>query len=331
MRRIGALPWRRPMLSFDGAALGRLLPMHLRLDSSGRVLGHGPLIGRLDATLVGARLFDRFTVLRPSGAVTLPDLVGRAGGRVKLVLNGADPVALRGLAVPAGDGALVNLTLGIGAVDAVRRFALTEADFAPTDLTVEMLYLVEANRAVQAELRSLNFRLQGARDLAEADAMTDPLTGLANRRALEHALARACAGAGAFVLLHLDLDHFKAVNDWLGHAAGDHVLREVAQVLRAETRAEDVVARIGGDEFVVLMTATGDADTALRIAGRIIDGISAPLQFDGQSCAVAASVGVALSGAGRYPDPAALLRQADEALYTAKRAGRACAVLADPV
>lgn len=305
------------------------MPLHLHLDAQGKVIGQGPLIGRLAGDLVGLCLFDHCAIRRPAQARTVAALLSGAGGRVDITLRGAEPVALRGLAVQTCDGALLNLSLGIGVVDAVRRYGLTEADFAPTDLTVELLYLVEANAAVQAELRSLNHRLQGARDVAEAVAMTDPLTGLANRRAFDAALARVCAGAAGFALLHLDLDHFKQVNDRLGHAAGDHVLRCVAEILRAETRETDVVARLGGDEFTVLMSTSLES-AALGIAARIIERVAAPIQFGGDACQVAASVGVALSPPRSFPDPDALLRLADGALYAAKRSGRGRAVLADP-
>src|SRR5690606_25524563 len=128
---------------------------------------------------------------------------------------------------------------GIAAAEAVRRHALSNADFAPTDLTVELLYLTEVKAAVMSELAALNQRLQDSRREAEAQALTDPLTGLANRRAFEKGLAEAVdmarRGQG-FVLMHLDLDYFKTVNDTLGYAAGDHVLAEVAHALRAETR-----------------------------------------------------------------------------------------------
>ena len=309
--------------------MGRLMPLHLCLDGRGQVVGQGPLIGRVAGNLIGLCLFDHFAIRRPAHARTVDELMSGAGGQVDIAFGGAGPVALRGLAVRIGSGALLHLSFGIGVIDAVRRYGLTVADFSPTDLTVELLYLVEANAAVQAELRSLNQRLQGARDVAEAVAMTDPLTGLANRRAFDAALDRACAGAAGFALLHLDLDHFKAVNDRLGHAAGDHVLRTVAEILRSETRDTDIVARLGGDEFTVLMS-TSVADAALRIASRIIERVSVPILFEGEACKVAASLGLALSPPRSFPDPEDLFRRADDALYAAKRSGRGRAVLADP-
>jgi GGDEF domain-containing protein len=130
--------------------------------------------------------------------------------------------------------------------EAVRRYGLTVADFAATDLTIEMLYLVEAKSAVMEELRHLNLRLHGAKAAAEEQALSDTLTGLCNRRALDLGLGALVQQGQTFGLMHLDLDYFKQVNDTHGHAAGDAVLRQVALVLREETRASDLVARVGG-------------------------------------------------------------------------------------
>ena len=122
-----------------------------------------------------------------------------------------------------------------------------------------MLYLVEAKSAAMDESRALNSRLQGAKIAAEEQAFTDTLTGLKNRRALDHVMARLLAMGEVFSCMHVDLDYFKSINDTLGHAAGDHVLQVVAQVLVAETRAPDTIARVGGDEFVILVHDMDDA------------------------------------------------------------------------
>ena len=164
----------------------------------------------------------------------------------------------RGLAVPLdGGGVLINLSFGMTVVEAVRDHRLTDADFAPTDLAMELLYLVEAKTAVMQELRDMNRRLEGAKTAAEEQALTDTLTGLRNRRAMDMALSRLMLRGTPFGLMHLDLDFFKAVNDTLGHAAGDHVLRQVARVLRVQMRGGDTVARMGGDEFVVAPAGAG--------------------------------------------------------------------------
>ncbi len=152
-------------------------------------------------------------------------------------------------------------------------------------------------------------------------AHTDSLTGLANRFTLRDALAGALRQRRPGALLMVDLDHFKVVNDSLGHSAGDELLKCVAQRLRETLRTGDLVARLGGDEFAVLMTHTGDAKEAATLAARLIDALQAPIAVQGRHLRVGASVGITLfdAEAGGVDD---LLVQADTALYAAKEAGR---------
>ncbi|HET8629755.1 MAG TPA: EAL domain-containing protein [Thermomicrobiales bacterium] len=164
-------------------------------------------------------------------------------------------------------------------------------------------------------------------------AFHDALTGLANRALfvdrLGHALARAGRHGERIAVLYVDLDRFKVVNDSLGHPAGDALLGEVAQRLRRCLRAEDTLARLGGDEFTILVEELADGSQAARIAGRIAEEFAAPCAVAGQEVFVAASVGIALN----TPDHAGaedLLRDADIALYRAKRAGGASYALFDP-
>lgn len=322
-------------------AFDRLMPLYLLLDGAGQITGYGPTLGKLvpDGGLIGTPLFEAFEVRRPSGLTSMGDLTARVGERLRLVLRrGARPVAFRGIALPLGQGPgadqvagrgpkqatglILNLSFGIGVVDAVRRYALTDADFAATDLAVEMMYLVEAKTAAIDTLKSFALRLQGDKQAAEAQAMTDTLTGLRNRRALAQQLERQTRLGLAFGLMHIDLDYFKAVNDSFGHAAGDFVLRKVADVLNLETRAEDIVARVGGDEFVAVFPALTEAAQLQGIARRIIESVSQPALFDGKICRVSASIGITTSDAYLTPEIARMQRDADEALYIAKRAGR---------
>jgi diguanylate cyclase (GGDEF)-like protein len=217
---------------------------------------------------------------------------------------------------------VVNLSFGISIVDAVQDFNLTAVDFAPTDLTVEMLYLVEAKSAAMEASRHLNERLQLARVEAEKQALTDTLTGLENRRAMDRALSAALGMGERFALMHLDLDFFKAVNDTMGHAAGDHVLLEVARIMTEETRDMDVVARVGGDEFVLLIRGTEDSAFLSRIADRIIQRLRDPIPFEDKLCRIAVSIGTVVAGDYQNPSADQLLGDADAALYAAKRAGR---------
>jgi diguanylate cyclase (GGDEF)-like protein/PAS domain S-box-containing protein len=156
-------------------------------------------------------------------------------------------------------------------------------------------------------------------------ATHDPLTGLPNRLFLrDHLpalLQRASASGSSLALLFLDLDQFKSINDTRGHAAGDELLRETARRLRASIAGGDIVVRMGGDEFVLLVSDPGDRQNVGGVAQRVLDAMRQPLKIEEQSFAMSASIGVSV-----FPEDGAdvesLLKHADIALYEAKNAGR---------
>ncbi|MEO5349071.1 MAG: diguanylate cyclase [Magnetococcus sp. YQC-3] len=155
-------------------------------------------------------------------------------------------------------------------------------------------------------------------------ATHDPLTGLSNRKhfheRLENRLLSSRLDGSALAVLFIDLDGFKPVNDTYGHEMGDQLLKQVANLLRQAVRREDLVARFGGDEFVVLLriAEVGDAE---QVAGKIVELFSVPQNVEGKPLQVGASIGVAV-----FPqdggDGESLLRRADEGMYAAKRAGK---------
>lgn len=154
-------------------------------------------------------------------------------------------------------------------------------------------------------------------------ALTDELTGLPNRAAwaaeLERGLARASRAGRPVAILFLDLDDFKRVNDTLGHGAGDMVLREFARRLRETLRGSDFIARLAGDEFVVLLDRVCDADgDPPLVADKILRAMQAPVLVDGHALCMTPSIGIAIQ-AGPVFDAACLMRRADEAMYLAKR------------
>lgn len=179
-----------------------------------------------------------------------------------------------------------------------------------------------------AELAATNVRLADSEAQLRALANQDALTGLANRRhfaeVLEVAIAQTSRMNASMAVLLIDLDGFKPVNDRHGHAAGDKVLETVAARLRAAVRAHDVAARIGGDEFAVVLSAPQTQADAERVGMKLVEVISAPIALgtpDGESVTVGASVGVVLTGAATTTADA-LMAQADAAMYAAKAAGR---------
>ncbi len=174
----------------------------------------------------------------------------------------------------------------------------------------------------QLQLAQINLKLQQREAQIIAASLTDPLTGVGNRRRLEQALAmeisRVDRSGGSLSAFMADLDHFKNVNDTYGREAGDKVLAAFGDVLRRRTRATDVVARFGGEEFVVLMSAT-DLEVAIGIAERIRT-VFAASHIEPLPAPITASFGVAERAPGEPGDR--MLRRVDVALYEAKRLGR---------
>jgi diguanylate cyclase (GGDEF)-like protein/PAS domain S-box-containing protein len=161
--------------------------------------------------------------------------------------------------------------------------------------------------------------------LALRMARYDVLTGLANRavfvEALQHAIATAKRGEKGFAVLYLDLDHFKDVNDTLGHPVGDELLKSVADRLRANTRETDTVARFGGDEFAIMVADTHDVTDAAILAEKLASVFAIPFSIHGSDIHIGASIGIASYGA-EGADAETLLSHADVALYRAKSEGR---------
>jgi len=187
------------------------------------------------------------------------------------------------------------------------------------------VFLDEAGKlaSILALAQDVTARVEAEEQLQQA-AVHDALTGLPNRNSLaarlEHAIIRVNRSGDRLALLFIDLDRFKKVNDTLGHAAGDEVLRQAAARIRACVREVDSVARLGGDEFVVLLESDVRPDTPGIIGERIRASFKSPFDYRGAEVKVGASVGVRL-----YPDhardPAALLESADEAMYRVKHSG----------
>lgn len=161
---------------------------------------------------------------------------------------------------------------------------------------------------------------------AQHQAMHDSLTGLANRRLFSEQMklvrAQSERSRAGWALCFLDLDGFKPVNDTFGHEAGDEVLKTVADRLRSATRASDFAARMGGDEFALLLTGVNDAEEVKSTVQRCLDAISRPIELaSGVTVTVGSSAGIAISHDGQA-DPHELLVAADEAMYEVKRSAK---------
>jgi diguanylate cyclase (GGDEF)-like protein len=192
-------------------------------------------------------------------------------------------------------------------------------------LQLRTAYLRRRQRELEDMVAQRTAQLQASQQQLEVMAYADPLTGLPNRRCfsdeLRHMGARALREGNQFTLLLIDLDHFKQVNDSLGHDAGDAVLVEAARRMKQAVREADRLARLGGDEFAVLLSNTGDYATLDAICGRIVASLAEPVPFGAQLLRISASIGAATYH-GTGDDLEQLYKQADLALYASKDRGR---------
>jgi diguanylate cyclase (GGDEF)-like protein len=205
-----------------------------------------------------------------------------------------------------------NTQLTLGRSDERVEWALRELETAIADSPEE------SRARIALEL------LRGAFTRVQTSAATDQLTGLANRawfdHVLDHRFSPDMVGSGTAALLFLDLDGFKDVNDQRGHPVGDKLLTEVAKRIVRSVREHDLVARHGGDEFVVLLENIESPSIAHAVAARVVEAISVPFEIDGAKVRLGVSIGVAY-----YPEHGSsgreLLQRADYAMYRAKNQG----------
>jgi len=221
------------------------------------------------------------------------------------------------------EGSFVIMITGENSLDSLERAFSTGAN----DYIRKPVHKAE----LQARVRAAARLWQSEQKLREM-AHSDPLTGLPNRALLidrlENALKLAERNHQHCGLIYVDLDHFKPLNDRFGHRAGDMALKIVSSRLRTCVRSSDTVARVGGDEFVIVLPVVTHIDEAKTVAQKVVDALSAPVLIDDRCHMLGASVGVALSGE-LCNTSGLLLEQADRAMYASKVAGRSCFTTAD--
>lgn len=293
-----------------GEGLINRVPIYLS-DAQG---GRGRYWGIASVALDARGLFHAAGLYAPPADLTVA-LRGRDG-------EGAQgEVFLGDAALFAGDAVLLDVLVPGG------RWQLAVAPAAgwnTPDAQRRAAYLRLAAVVLALVLGGLVYGVLAERQMIRHLALHDSLTRLPNRRLfndrLQLALARAERAKGRLALLYMDLDGFKEVNDSLGHRAGDRVLVETAQRIATLIRKSDTLARVGGDEFMVILPDCSAVEDAQRTAGKIIAGVREPIGLGGRSAHIGVSIGIAMYPEdGREPDD--LVRAADRAMYAAKEVG----------
>ncbi|HEK1769848.1 TPA: diguanylate cyclase [Pseudomonas putida] len=307
-------------------------------DSQGELLAHwqrddsgllAPLQRQVAKALLGEAI--HLPIVRQQRTVGHIELLGQGGSLLRFLLSGLAGILFCSLLSAAVAihlsrrlfGDIVRPLRGLASVAHAARRERSFDRRVPEARIAELNELGNDFNALLDELEVWQSHLQSENETLAHQASHDSLTGLPNRAFFEGRLNRCLRNAARqqdhLALLFLDSDHFKQINDNLGHAVGDEVLINIASRVRAQLREHDLVARLGGDEFAVLLTPLHSREDAQRIAEKIVASMKLPILLDdGQRVSTSLSVGIAY-----YPDDgqdsASLLNAADAAMYQAKR------------
>ncbi|OCT32848.1 diguanylate cyclase domain-containing protein [Pseudomonas putida] len=307
-------------------------------DSQGELLAHwqrddtgllAPLQRHVAKALLGEAI--HLPIVRQQRTVGHIELLGQGGSLLRFLLSGLAGILFCSLlsaavAIHLSRRLFGDIVRPLRGLASVAHAARRERGFdrrVPEARIAELNELGNDFNALLDELEVWQSHLQSENETLAHQASHDSLTGLPNRAFFEGRLNRCLRNAARqqdhLALLFLDSDHFKQINDNLGHAVGDEVLINIASRVRAQLREHDLVARLGGDEFAVLLTPLHSREDAQRIAEKIVASMRLPILLDdGQRVSTSLSVGIAY-----YPDDgqdsASLLNAADAAMYQAKR------------
>ncbi|MEM0977519.1 MAG: GGDEF domain-containing protein [Pseudomonadota bacterium] len=294
-------------------------------DPDGKVISFGHSARKLFGAdlVIGS---DVVRVLSLEHEITF-DALRRDGSCFVLLKNGEDALRIRVCAFPKPNKMTAFIPDLSTDFQRIVGFAdLNRCDFDETDAAVGLYLKTCFQDLILAEANELISRLDVAKAAAQTAAARDPLTGLLNRRGLDAWWAEWRVGRRGTAVLHLDLDHFKPINDSLGHASGDRVLAVVAARLSNALRQEDAVARIGGDEFLVVC-APRSIQHLRSICDRVVGVFDRPVSLARKKISVSCSIGVAWNARNGTKPMNVLIDEADAALYIAKKRRTGLSVL----
>jgi diguanylate cyclase (GGDEF)-like protein len=297
----------------------------------------GQLIGinrsASDITLVltsGKNIFNAVLPKKLAGTDVIPWKIGsrlRVTGICSIGIDTGGNAAVEGIAEAESFGVLMRSPADITVLERPSWWSVAHTLALLAVALLVMLVVIGWVVALRRQVARQTILIRESEQRFRHMALHDSLTGLATRLLLRDRLSAAVETANrrqkGLTLLMLDLDNFKNINDTLGHRTGDEVLRITAARLLEVVRKSDTVARMGGDEFIVLLPDLSDPDSSNKFAAVIVKALADPIQFEGHDVRISASVGVCSAPAGQL-DTDALLRCADAALYHAKANGRNC-------
>ena len=322
--------------TFSQDSVNGLFPMHVTLNTEGKIESVGPTLQRIfQDTLHGKFFFDCFRIEKPRNITDISHLSNAIGKRLIIWSNiaGRVPIKFRCVATRSElpeEAILIDFALGSSLDSMVAELGLSADDFKPNDFSLDLLYTIETQRTLFEDSQKLAQKLQQSKQLAEIAARVDHLTGIANRRGLHkymETLLEQDETAGDYAFLLLDLDKFKHINDNYGNAAGDYTLKHIASLLRTFAGKTAFAARIGGDEFVLILQGKFSETELNNQAQALLTAILGPIWFHGVIIQIEANIGALSFNTKDDAHSEQIFISANIALHEAKQSSQAITLL----
>ncbi len=336
VRRVeGRVPEERPL---TGAAVLTLANDAKLVEIEGQVVGTD--LSASDTTLVVSSQQGIFSAVLPKTLTTMPIGAWPNGSKIRLrgicapEVDSFRSVQVGGTAVPKGFRLLLRSPADVMVLSKPSWWSPNHSYLVVSGVLIVTILILgwaaALRRTVERQTKTIRESETRFRHLAQHDGLTGLATRALLNDRLNEGLERCRRDGTGLALLMVDLDHFKAINDTYGHDAGDMALKVTAERMVAAVRGGDTVARMGGDEFIVLLTDVSDVSRVEDVAAELVRVVSRPFEFEGREIPMSASVGVCASLSGQFDAPG-LLKSVDGAMYRAKAQGRNRFQMAGPM